>query len=125
MKITIADNRTNVTFTLQSIGNSLTEKSNQIHAICKRFNAQENLFNNRSSFKTDKHGNAISPQLGSIGGTVTFHSHSCDHITAANELVLLLESFGVPVSEILKEVIRTHRKDGTPYKCAQTFIEAV
>lgn len=92
MKISTYDNRTTVTFNIQGIGSRLAEKINPVYKITDKHNAQVMLFSNVSPWKYDKKGNIIGEQLGDTGGTITFHSHSCEHSEAANELVTYLKS---------------------------------
>jgi hypothetical protein len=123
MKTTLFGNRTCVTFTFQLKGSNHVRLSNKITEICIKYNAQQHIYSNVSPYRYDKRGNVIGEQLGSSGGTVTFHSHSCNHRKAAAELIELMEANGLKNS-FFEEVIRTHREnDGTPYKVPQTFIE--
>lgn len=124
MKTIKSKNRTNITFNVIDFGNLFTDKMNQIHFIAKKHNAQVNVYSNASHLKFDKNSNIIGFDFGNAGGSITFHSHSCDHESAASELISLLESYGYK-NEKFEEVIKTHKEDGTPYKKPQTFIEKV
>lgn len=124
MVILTATNRTNVTFNIQGFGSELIKKLNAISAISIRYNAQVNVFENKASytFRESTTGeNLARPEWGNTGGTITFHSHSCDHATAAIELIDLLISFGLE-PQYFKEVIKTHRDNGDAYKVPQTFV---
>lgn len=123
MKISTYSNRTLVTFNVVAYGEEFTRQRNEIYRLCKRYNAQEMLFANRSCIRYNTKGEAIGYTTGNSGGTITFHSHSCDHAAAAAELVALLRSFGHTHIRYFKEVICTHRADGTAYKLPQRFIE--
>lgn len=92
MKISTYDNRTCVTFNVIEKGGKQIEFLNKIHKITSRHNAQQMLFDNVSPWKYDKKGNLIGEQFGDTGGTVTFHSHSCNHMDAANELIDFLKT---------------------------------
>ncbi len=118
MKTTTHTNRISVTFTAKNDTTIL----NKINEIVKKYNAQDNLYNNEIGAKTLSHDRTHFIDNKGIGGTVTFHSHSCDHAVASKELIALLESQGL-VNELFVEVAKTHRADGTPYKCTQYFIE--
>ncbi|MDR0872244.1 MAG: hypothetical protein LBN27_02095 [Prevotellaceae bacterium] len=83
------DNRSNVTLHVTGEHNAYVTALNAIHAICKKHNAQENIYENRSALKSNRLGNVIDLTHGSSGGTVTFHSHSCDPKAAVQELVNL------------------------------------
>lgn len=96
----IFGNHINITFNISGVGDNLTKLINPVNAIAKKHNAQLNLFQNKSSYKTDKNGNIMSPQLGNSGGTITFHSHSCDINEAADELVVYLQSIGLRLNEV-------------------------
>lgn len=124
MKTTTSKNKTTVTFTVMSFGNTHVDQINTINNISKKYNAQVMLFNNISHLKLNKHGNLIGFQIGSTGGTITFHSHSCDHNSASFELIGYLESLGYK-NEKFQEVEKTHRLDGTFYKKPQIFIEKI
>lgn len=127
MKTLSAHTHTNVTFTLNAFGNDFTMKMNKIHALVKLYNGQDNIYSNVSHLRFDKKANVIGLQQASAGGTIVFHSHNCpiNHSEAATLLVNILESFGLKLHEKLQEVVKTHRKDGSPYACPQTFIERV
>lgn len=91
-KVENHENRTNVTFNIGGNHNEYVELFNKVVAIERKHNAQSNLYSNKSSLVFDKKGNVIGLTDGNTGGTVTFHSHSCNHIDAANELGELLNS---------------------------------
>lgn len=80
------DNRSKVTFNIGGNHIDYVELFNKIVAIEKKYNAQSTIYCNKNSLVFDKNANVIG------GGTVTFHSHSCNPKEAANELVKLLES---------------------------------
>lgn len=125
MKISTYNNRTAVTFNLVAFGNDFVIKSNQITHLSKKYNAQEMLFSNQSHLKFDNKGNIIGYNSGNSGGTITFHSHSCNHQEASQELINLLLSFGMEQPKYFIEVVKTQRADGTSYKRPQYFIEEV
>ncbi len=125
MKISTYDNRTAVTFNIEAFGDEFVMKSNAVKQISKKHNAQYMLFGNRSHLKQNLKGEFIGYDLGNSGGTITFHSHSCDHKQAAQELIDLLISWGYPKPKYFTEVIKTHRADGTPYKVPQQVLEEV
>lgn len=124
MDIITYNNRTCVTFNLTGVGAALIHKENKVTEICRKHNAQDMLFENISPYKKNRLGEIIGAQLGNTGGTVTFHSHSCNHVDAANELIEYLVSIGHTARYFI-EVEKTHRADGTPYKTPQYFIERV
>lgn len=124
MKISTYKNRIAITFNLSGIGNEMTNKYNAVCKISSKHNAQQMLFENKSNWKRDKNGVIIEAQLGNIGGTITFHSHSCDINTASNEMIEYLKSIGL-TPEYYKEVVKHFKKDGTPYKQTQYFLEKV
>jgi hypothetical protein len=124
MKISTYENRILVTFNILGVGNELSHKYNNVCEISSKYDAQQMLFQNVSNWKRDKNGEIIQSQMGNIGGTVTFHSHSCDINTASNELIQYLKSIGLSPS-YYEEVVKHFRKDGTKYKRPQHFLEIV
>lgn len=93
-KIENLGNRTNVTFNVSGEHNELATLLNKITAIERKYNAQSNIYSNKSSLVFDKKGDLIGTAIGNSGGTITFHSHSCNHEEAAKELENLLNSVG-------------------------------
>jgi len=88
-KIENFENRSNVTFNIGGSHNDYVELFNKIVAIERKYNAQSNIYSNRSSLIFDDK-EVIGLTDGNSGGTITFHSHSCDHKAAAAELETLL-----------------------------------
>lgn len=128
MKIIHYSNRIAITF---KIGN---EYANEISRICKKYNAQDGLYDNQIASTTLSHDRSHWIKGGEpiIGGTITFHSHSCDPLIATLELITFLKSKGLVINEELKEVTKTHRDKatylhpiGSPYKITQTFLEPI
>lgn len=93
MEIKSYDNRTCVTFNVTGYGSEFALRYNAVTAIAKKHNAQQMLFTNKNYFTTNSKGNYSGDSFGDSGGTITFHSHSCNHKEAAQELITLLESF--------------------------------
>ena len=81
------ENRSKVCIQVQGEHNEYVTAINAIHAIAKKYNVQDMLFENRSSLIYNKLGNAIGFTHGNTGGTITFHSHSCNPKEAAQELI--------------------------------------
>lgn len=100
MRKEVYRNHINITFNVIGKGNSLIESINSIYEIAKRNKAQSNLFENRSSWKHDTNGDIVGETIGNIGGTITFHNHSCDIVAATNELTAALQSFGINEGEV-------------------------
>ena len=125
MKTTTFENHITVTFTITGEGNELVERSNSINELVLKNKAQQGLYENKSPWKMNYKGDIIGTQIGSIGGSITFHAHNCNHQKASTELVTLLEGFGLNLCAQLQEVIETHRADGTPYKMPQHSIKRI
>ena len=85
-------NRSTVTFTVQGHHNELTKLLNKIDRLRKAHNAQVTIFCNEDSLKYNKRGDVVEVGVGNEGGSITFHSHSCNPKEAASELVKLLHS---------------------------------
>lgn len=122
MKILTYNNRTLVTFNIEAKGNAFVDMSNQITALARKHNAQSMLFENKPAFIFGKLPNGetgCAASMGNEGGTITFHSHSCNHSAASQELINLLLSFGVPQPKYFIERVETHKADGTAYKKAK------
>jgi hypothetical protein len=81
------ENRSNVTLNISGYGDEYVIMCNKVTAICRKYNAQENIYNNASHLKYDKEGNVIGFTNGNSGGTITFHSHSCEPKKAVEELL--------------------------------------
>lgn len=120
MKVRFAKNRVTVSFKVSLFGNDCVNTLNNIDSICKTYNAQSNIYNNKSPWIKDGNGNDIA-QIGSFGGAVTFHSHSCDPMQAYKVLFNYISHLAYNI-EYEKEVEITHRNDGTPYKKTQIQI---
>lgn len=86
------ENRTKVSFDFSGNHNDYVTLANQITEIERKHTAQSTLYRNRSSLVFDNKGNVIGLTDGKSGGTVTFHSHSCDTEKSSNELISLLQS---------------------------------
>ena len=81
------ENRSNVTLNISGYSNEYVEICNKVTAICRKYNAQKNIYNNTSHLKYDRQGNVIGFNNGNSGGTITFHSHSCEPKKAVEELL--------------------------------------
>lgn len=125
MKITFFDNHTKIWIYLTKYGNDMAVSYNAIYDLCKKHNAQFMLSTKTSHLVFDKVTNIIGFQTGIITGSIVFHSHSCQHKIVYTEMVTLLESLGLNIQLQEREVIKTHRSDGSPYKTPQHFIESV
>ena len=86
------DNRSKVTFNVSGNHNDYVSILNQISIIERKHNAQSMIYKNRNSLIFDKNGKVKGLKNGDSGGTITFHSHSCNPKKATKELVELLES---------------------------------
>lgn len=86
------ENRTKVSFDFSGNHSDYVTLANQITEIERKHTAQSTLYSNSSSLVIDNKVNVIGLTDGKSGGTITFHSHSCDPKEAASELISLLES---------------------------------
>ena len=120
MKVRFAKNRVSISFEISLSGNDFVNTLNNINSICNKYNAQKNIYQNKSPWTKDSEGNDIS-QIGSFGGAVTFHSHSCDPMQDYKVLFKYISHLAHNI-EYEKEVETTHRKDGAPYKQTQINI---
>jgi hypothetical protein len=84
-------NRSNVTLNILGYGNEHVEICNKITAICRKYNAQQNIYSNTSHLIFNKRGDVIGFANGNSGGTITFHSHSCEPQKAVEELLNALK----------------------------------
>lgn len=120
MKITTTKTRTNISFSSRFENFDL---QNSIYAISRKYNAQVNIYNNAIGGKTISYNRSHVIENTGFGGAITFHSHSCNHLVSSQEMVNLLLSNGMKISESLIEAPRTIRvKDGSPYKCENIFL---
>ena len=125
MKITHFNNRTSVTFTLTGVGAEHVRNVNKVYEIAGKHKAQCALFQNTAPYKYSSKGELFGEQLGSHGGTITFHSHSCDHTSAGRAIAETLAKLGLTISGEYQEKVALFRMDGTPYKRPQTIIERI
>ena len=123
MKTTYSHNRINVSFSISAKGSSNVNIANKINGIAKKFNAQTNIMENKAPYVFHENGDTT-PVVGSFGGAITFHASEQNYQDGAKELIAYLESVGLH-NEEFKEVTKTHRDNGEPYKRPQTFIEAI
>lgn len=120
MKVRFGKNRVSISFQISLHGNDDVNTFNNINSICEKYNAQSNIYRNKQAWFKDSKGNDI-PQVGSFGGSVTFHDHSCN----SKEDYKVLFNYIRPLYNVVeyeKEVEKTHRADGTPYKIVQIEI---
>jgi hypothetical protein len=85
------ENRTRFNITVTGQHNDYVESLNKINDFAKKYNAQQALYQNKSSLLFDKNGNAIGLTYGHASGNIIFHSHSCDHLKVADEFVKLID----------------------------------
>lgn len=123
MKIIYSENNVTVNVTLKEFGSKLISQSNEINSFCRKYNAQDNIYEKVSPLKTNKAGEITGYQQGRKEGSVTFHSHSCDIIKASNEFIELLNSFGYLKIDKFRKVLRTQTKSGNPIKQMEWVIE--
>jgi len=82
-------NRSNVGINITGKGNEFVALCNKVTALCKKHNAQENLTTKASHLERNKMGEIVGYSNGNCGGTITFHSHSCDPEIAVKELLAI------------------------------------
>lgn len=97
---------------------------NAIHSIIAKYNAQNGLLTNRFGGSLSNDRSHYIKKGPTVGGAVTFHSHSCDIAAASQELIDFLESAGLRNEKYAEKVV-TVRPDGTPYKRPQHIIVAL
>lgn len=124
IKVKYTEKNVSVTFNISGLGNELIKRVNEVNALAKKHNAQKNIFENKSPFRTTYNPKTVqeitTARIGDYGGTITFHDHSCKPYEAYQELIELLEPYAEGI-EYWEEVRKTHRENGEPYKCPQMF----
>lgn len=119
MKVITYNNRVTLTFVTHK------DNANSIYAIIAKHKGQSGLYDNSIGGSTISHDRShIIPSGPTIGGTVIFHSHSCDHNKAAAELIEYFYGLGEKI-EMFTEVAKTHKADGSAYKKIQYEIVAI
>lgn len=86
------DNRSNINFNIGGNHTDYVTLHNKVTSIASKYNAQTNIYSNKSSLVFDNKANVIGLTDGNSGGTITFHSHSCSPKDAVLELENLLKS---------------------------------
>jgi len=81
------ENRTIFNITVSGKHDEYVTALNKITAFGKKYNAQEALYENKSSLRFNKNGDVIGLTNGHTSGNIIFHSHSCDHFKVADEFV--------------------------------------
>lgn len=115
MKTTYYPNRVVVAFQVDK------SDTNGVHAIIEKHNGQNGLYDNSFGGSLAHDRSHYINKSDTIGGAVTFHSHSCDTREAARELIVFLGQ----QNEEYKEVTKSHRADGSAYNAPQKFIERI
>jgi hypothetical protein len=76
-KVEHLKNRSTVGLNIVGTGNEFSNLFNKVNSICKKHNAQDGLYDKSTDINRE------------IGGSITFHNHSCNPKEAVEELINL------------------------------------